>query len=102
MEGAILEQQDGISDYGSDFTSDEEGILAVLSQQAPKKLAKDSDLLLKDLEDNEGPRGARIPCTLVHERRGSSLGVQPREKSLPIPEECDHSSSTIGETIIGD
>lgn len=100
MEGAILEQQDGISDYGSDFTPDEEEILNVLLQQAPAGSTTDLDLLLKDIEDDEGPRGARMHCTLGRERRHLSLPIQAAEKSLPIEVEWDNSSTPIGTLIL--
>ncbi len=100
MEGAILEQQDGISDYGSDFTPDEEEILNVLLQQAPAGLTTDFDLLLKDIEDDEGHRDATLSRTLGRERRHSSLRIQAAEKSLPIEVEWDNSSTTIGRLIL--
>ena len=50
------------SEYGSDFTPDEEEILHSLLQQAPSAtLTEDLSLVLKDIEDNESPRGARVP-----------------------------------------
>ena len=59
----VTDQQDGISDYGSDFTPDEEEILNALLYQAPQQddgPNRDPDLLLKDIKDEEGPRGARV------------------------------------------
>ena len=96
MEGVILEQQDGISDYGSDFTPDEEEILNVLLQQVPAESVVDSDLLLKDIEDNEGPLGARFPRALWREVQDPSSRIQAAENSLPGEVECDHNSTTIG------
>ena len=96
MEGSILEQQDGISDYGSDFTPDEEEILNILLQQVPAKSIADSDLLLKDIEDNESPRGARFPRSVWCKGRNPSLRVQAGEESLPGEVEWDYSSTTIG------
>ncbi len=50
------------SEYGSDFTPDEEEILHGLLQQAPSAtLTEDLSLVLKDIEDDESPRGARVP-----------------------------------------
>ncbi|KAL8925345.1 MAG: hypothetical protein Q9172_002276 [Xanthocarpia lactea] len=50
------------SEYGSDFTPDEEEILHSLLQQAHSAtLTEDLSLVLKDIEDNESPRGARLP-----------------------------------------
>ena len=99
MDGAILGQQDGISDYGSDFTPDEEEILNVLMQQVPAEAVTDLDLLLKDIEDDEGPCGARIPRTLWHKRRCSSLRVQAAGTSLPIEMEWDNNGTTTGTLI---
>ncbi|KAL9065013.1 MAG: hypothetical protein Q9161_008505 [Pseudevernia consocians] len=59
----VTDQQDGISDYGSDFTPDEEEILNALLYQTPQQddgPNRDPDLLLKDIKDEEGPRGARV------------------------------------------
>lgn len=62
------------SDYGSDFTPDEEEILQSLLQQAPAaSLTEELDLVLKDVEDHEGPRGIRIPhFHIKHQRHPSS------------------------------
>ncbi|KAL8854750.1 MAG: hypothetical protein Q9221_000533 [Calogaya cf. arnoldii] len=50
------------SEYGSDFTPDEEEILQSLLQQASAPTLTDGHgLVLKDIEDHEGPRGARVP-----------------------------------------
>ncbi len=100
MEDGVLEQQDGISDYGSDFTPDEEEILNVLLQQVPVESTTDLELLLKDIEDDEGPCGARVPRTLRLERRSSSLRIQAAEASLPIEVEWDNSSTTISRLIL--
>ncbi|KAL8673129.1 MAG: hypothetical protein Q9168_002426 [Polycauliona sp. 1 TL-2023] len=58
------------SDYGSDFTPDEEEILRSLVQQAPAAaLTEDRGLVLKDIEDHEGPRGARVPIYPRHQQQ---------------------------------
>jgi len=69
MHLATFDQQDRASDYGSDFTPDEEEILRSLLQGAREQNnpLTDPDLLLKDIEDNEGPRGARLPPRLSQE-----------------------------------
>lgn len=62
MAADVAERQDGFSDYGSDFTPDEEEILSRFLQQAPLEPDNpitDPDLLLKDIEDERTPRGAR-------------------------------------------
>ena len=64
MDIPVTGQQDGFSDYGSDFTPDEEEILNALLQKTPKQddgSNKDPDLLLKDTEHERGPRSAKIP-----------------------------------------
>lgn len=63
MAADVAELQDEFSDYGSDFTPDEEEILKGLLQQAPLESDNpiaDPDLLLKDIEDERTPRGARV------------------------------------------
>lgn len=64
MDMPITDQQDGFSDYGSDFTPDEEEILNALLHQTTEQddgPNRDPDLLLKDIEDEKGPRGAKVP-----------------------------------------
>ena len=100
MDGAIFEQQDGISDYGSDFTPDEEEILNGLLQRVPAESVSESDLLLKDIEENEGPRGARVPRTKWHERRDSSLRSHAVEKGLSVEVEWDNSIITNGRLTV--
>ncbi|KAI4167800.1 MAG: hypothetical protein LQ343_006932 [Gyalolechia ehrenbergii] len=52
---------DASSDYGSDFTPDEEDILSSLLAQAPATPREDSGLILTNIEDDESPQRARIP-----------------------------------------
>lgn len=64
MEIAVTGQQDGLSDYGSDFSPGEEEILNGLLHYNPKQddgPIKDPDLILQDIEHEKGPRGARVP-----------------------------------------
>ena len=78
MDIPVTGQQDGLSEYGSDFSIDEEEILNELLHQSPKQddgPNRDSDLLLQDIEHEEGPRGARVS------RR---QGQQPKDHSLPL------------------
>ena len=65
MEGIASVQGEVESDYGSDLDSDEEVSLTELLHQAPLS----PPLLLKDIEDHEGPRTARILRELGRERR---------------------------------
>ena len=83
MDMPVTDQQDGLSDYGSDFTPDEEEILNALLQQAPEQVQDDGpngdpDLLLKGIENEKGPRGAKVP-----RRQGQQSEEHP---SLPLSE----------------
>lgn len=69
MDGVASAYEDGNSDYGSEINSDEEVSLTELLQQAPSKQGTAPPLVLQDIEDNEGPRGARLPRRLGRERR---------------------------------
>ena len=80
MDVPVTDQQDGLSDYGSDFTPDEEEVLNALLHQAPEQLQddgpnRDPDILLKDIENEQGPRGARVPR---HQGQQS-------QKYIPLP-----------------
>ena len=59
----------GGSDYGSDFNSDDEVILDSLLEQTQNNLASGPIVALTDINDYEGPRGARVPHMLARERR---------------------------------
>ena len=64
MDIPVTGQQDGFSDYGSDFSPDEEEILnGLLHQTREQDDGPNSDpgLLLHDIKHEEGPRGARVP-----------------------------------------
>ena len=55
--------QGGLSDYGSDFSTDEEEILNALLHETSEQgndSKRDPDLILKDIEDEENPRGAKV------------------------------------------
>ncbi|CAL8581822.1 hypothetical protein XPA_007504 [Xanthoria parietina] len=76
---------DVASEYGSDFTPDEEEILQSLLQQAPAtKLTGDHALVLEDVEDHESPRGARLPrihTSLEQLLSGGSRLIDPTQAS---------------------
>ncbi|CAD6584099.1 MAG: hypothetical protein ASARMPRED_001595 [Alectoria sarmentosa] len=77
MDMPVTDQQDGFSDYGSDFTPDEEEILnALLHPKQDDGPNTDPDLLLKNIEDEQGPRGARVP-----HRQGQQF---PEHSPLPV------------------
>lgn len=78
MDVIVTDQQDVFSDYGSDFTPDEEEILNALlhhTSEQDDSPNTDPNLLLKDIEDEERPRGARVP-----HRQG-----QQSQEYLPLP-----------------
>ncbi|KAI4252571.1 MAG: hypothetical protein L6R42_007904 [Xanthoria sp. 1 TBL-2021] len=86
---------DVASEYGSDFTPDEEEILQSLLLQAPAaRLTDDHGLVLKDIEDNESLRGARVPrINTSHEQRlsGGSQIIDPKQASRYTVEMADDS-----------
>ncbi|KAL8967914.1 MAG: hypothetical protein Q9183_002708, partial [Haloplaca sp. 2 TL-2023] len=81
-----MEQDDEASDYGSDFTPDEEEILRILLQQTPPTVATDPGLVLNDLEDNESPRGAKVHWLHVRQQQpgSSQSSSQKHTPHLPI------------------
>lgn len=104
MEVAVTDQNDGLSDYGSDFTADEEEILKGLLEEAPLHKANlpeaSSSLQLRDIEDDESPRGAKVLRRLGYERRSydlSEVQLLEREKRMvTIQIEGDSSLSPNG------
>ena len=66
MEGAAWARESADSDYGSELNSDEDVSLTELLQQAPLSPL----LVLKDIEDHESPRTARVPRMFGRDRRG--------------------------------
>ena len=71
MEHSSSGQPDEASEYGSDFTPDEEEILKGFLQE-PSRLGiadnpiRDLELQLEDVEDNEGPYGVKLPHWIQH------------------------------------
>ena len=82
----IAEQQDSFSDYGSDFTPDEEEILNGLLQSEPLYPGLDSDLCVKDIEDEEYPRGAKVPALVTSQQQyeGINFSKEWQKKSVTI------------------
>lgn len=68
MAGVPLSRVNDGSDYGSDFDADDEVILNDLLSHTGDKQHTVPALVLDDIEDNEGPRGARIPRALGREK----------------------------------
>ena len=75
MDGVAPSYNVAGSDYGSDFGSDDELILNSLLEQTPDKSTTGPNLVLGDIEDNEGPRGARLPRVLGRERREAAKAL---------------------------
>ncbi|KAL8933727.1 MAG: hypothetical protein Q9216_006234 [Gyalolechia sp. 2 TL-2023] len=81
------------SDYGSDFTPDEEDILSSLLGQAPATLREDSGLILTNIEDDESPRRARIPPVhAVHYQSVRHPTLVARQIAHPPVEIADNSN----------
>ena len=79
MDVIVTEQQDGLSDYGSDFTPDEEEILKGLLQQPPREPDNpitDPDLQLKDIDDEAIPKRARVSKLGYDSRLPSNLASE--------------------------
>lgn len=93
-----FDHQEVTSDYGSDFTPDEEEILnrLLLRGPEPDNPNTDPDLLFKDIEDNEGPRGAILPRRLGREQWSSqghpmqNSQAPPQHKFAKVPIQFDN------------
>ena len=101
MEGGnarTIEQQDDSGDYGSDFTSDEEALLNQLLSELPTEPGADRKLVVKGIEDDERPKGARLPRGLERERRnrpeGASWQTPNTFEAIAIEVELDGGGST--------
>ena len=89
----------GSSDYGSDFSPEEEEALIELLSQAPLIIEAAPSFQLDDIEDHNSPRGAILPRRLRLERwdevvyaSGSVPETQP--KGVPSLEICGDTSRT--------
>ncbi|KAL8730490.1 MAG: hypothetical protein Q9181_004641 [Wetmoreana brouardii] len=90
-------EHDATSDYGSDFTPDEEEILYNLLQQPPSHSVKDPDLILKDLEDDEITPGARVPRLYTRQQQESGSGqasIQKQASHIAVEVVDDSNIST--------
>ena len=95
MEHSVTEQEDGSSDYGSDFNPDEEDLLKSLLQQPPSEADNpiaDPDLRLKDFKDDFTPKSARV-SKLAYESRLSPTAA--KEKLLAMQKVGDRGNSPI-------
>lgn len=93
-------EHDATSDYGSDFTPDEEEILSSLLQRAPAAHFEDTGLLIKDIEDNESSRGARVPRTYPwrqHLSASKKIPFQNQSSHLAVETSIDSNTLADGE-----
>lgn len=92
MDASTADLQDGSSDYGSDFTPDEEEILSRLlqPQQRPPMLISDVALLFADIEDEGKPQlaGPELPDRDGYET--GEGGVEECEARLSVEIESNH------------
>ena len=98
MDMPVTGQQDGFSDYGSDFSAGEEEILNGLLHQSPEQddgPNRDPDLLLQDIVYEEGPRGARVPRRQNYQTQDHSLLLLHRNR-LTIRLNSDDNPSANG------
>ena len=94
MEVITIDQPGEYSDYGSDFTPDEEEILTGLLRQTPQEPDNpitDPDLQLKDIEDEITPRGARVRA-LGYELRTLPSPTRAK-KSVTFQADVDNSNN---------
>ena len=103
MYAPSIDQLDDSSDYGSDFTPEEEGILNELLSKLPPEPSVDSTFFLTDIEDDEGPRGPRVPRVLGRERRSrpEDNPLQGLETSPGIAVEVEVDGGSGSSTTIG-
>ena len=95
MEVPVIGQEDGFSDYGSDFSPDQEEILNRLLHQSAEQddcPISDPGLLLQDIEHEQGPRGARVPHRQNQQKSGPTLPIL-YENTFAIQLNGDNSSS---------
>lgn len=74
------------SDYGSDFTAEEENLVNELLAKLPSQQASSSNLAVTDIEDDEEPGAAKVPRILGRERwsrSGTPLST-PKEAGASI------------------
>ncbi|KAL6715168.1 hypothetical protein ACLMJK_007432 [Lecanora helva] len=95
MEVVVNDQQEEFSDYGSDFTPDEEEILKDLLQgpyQEPDNPIEDPDLQLKDADDEIIPRGARVR-TMGLELRALQNATKAKSVRIQVDGDGDHAAN---------
>ena len=102
MDGVGSSHEGNGSDYGSDINSDEEVILSSLLRQTPVSQTTGPPLILNDIEENEAPKGAKLPRVLGREKyRHANISRGPKhisKKRIPMEIESYRSFSTPGES----
>lgn len=96
-------EDDAGSEYGSDFTPDEEDILSSLLAQAPVIPREDSGLILMNIEDDESPQHAELPAVYQAYRQHSADSPIPIARSgVHLPVETADNRSLAADGAIPD
>ena len=74
------------SDYGSDFTAEEESLVNDLLATLPTQTFEEEDLVVKEIEDDDRPRGARVARILGHEKWSNAGSRAPPQ--VPDPSQA--------------
>ena len=97
MVSPIVGDADGISDYGSDFTPDEEEILNGLLHPEQQDTLEDLDagLCVKDIEDEESPRGAKVRRLVLEQQHQPlpQIALSDEKKRIDIQIDGDSANS---------
>ena len=100
MDIPVTDPQDDLSNYGSDVSFGDEDVLNALLHQTSGQddcPNGDPDLVFKDIEDQEGPRGARVlrrqgqssqEASLQRVSKTKSQVQFDGDKSLPATSTC--------------
>lgn len=91
------------SDYGSDFSLEEEGALIELLSRVTPRIDNPRLLRVANIEDDETPRKARLPCVTGVERRDHAqyqnlpaLAIEEHGRSPTVEVDGNQSDQPIG------
>ena len=106
MTTARAADRDDDSDYGSDFDEEQADLVNQVLGDVPAPLGSTPPLLIRDIEDHEGPSGAKIPLALgegrIKHHRASLFQEQIAVgSSATVQIELDRSCSTQGKSAPG-
>lgn len=92
----------GISDYGSDLDAEQEDLINQFLGGTSDIPESTPPLLIRDIEDNEGPSGAKVPSVLVrnrvsHYRPSLSEDYSSHPSSATVQVQFDRGDSAQGE-----